>query len=240
LAALSDHAATVFEGVVAEVRSYWAGSPRTIVSDVTLTSVTYLKGGPATAIATASLTVPGGTIGSWQMRISGAPELKPGEKWLLFLLPSYQTFPTVGIWQGALRIQEDGAGVARMFTSSGTPIYGDAESPPGLVDAARSREQFPDGGVSARPTLRNGAIPNDGPPAMTHSDFLCRLRPVLNRSRVHPKDPWMARCVQEPFLKTSLQPASGGTTISRLGRAARIENREQKGKSPAADAEHKP
>ena len=92
---------------VASVQSYWAENPRRIETRVTLTNAEFLKGGDA-AQRTLSFTVPGGTVDTWQARVSGAPEFNEGERWALCLLPAWRSFPTAGIHQGGFRLMNDG------------------------------------------------------------------------------------------------------------------------------------
>lgn len=128
VATMADHAGQVITGDVVALRSYWIDEPRRIETEVTFAGVTYLKGAPADADGTFTLRVPGGTIGDLQMRIEGAPRFAAGETWLLFLLPTYKTFPVVGIDQGAYRVVHDADGVDRVHRG-GLP---DGEPQPAL------------------------------------------------------------------------------------------------------------
>ena len=136
---MADHAALVFVGRVGSVESRWADGPRRIESDVEFEQVECLKGSLPPGRETFSLLVPGGAVGTTQMRICCAPTFRVGEKWLLFVLPNYRTFPVVGLWQGALRIETDRDGIERVFTASSDPVTGtdDGEFP--LSIGRRSR-----------------------------------------------------------------------------------------------------
>ena len=121
---LADHAGQVIVGQVTSVRSYWTEAPRRIESEITFQHVEYLKGTLPTSGSTFSLIVPGGTVGKMTMRIAGAPTYAAGEEWILFLLPEYKTFPVVGVWQGAFRIEADAAGERRVCDVSRRPVSG--------------------------------------------------------------------------------------------------------------------
>ena len=47
--------------------------------------------------------------------MASAPAFAAGEKWILFLLPTYKTFPVVGLSHGAFRVPTDTDGVERVF-----------------------------------------------------------------------------------------------------------------------------
>jgi hypothetical protein len=115
VATMADHAGQVITGDVASLRSYWVDQPRRIETEITFSGVGYLKGAPADADGSFILRVPGGAIGDLQMRIEGAPQFAVGESWVLFLLPTYRTFPVVGIAQGAYRVVRAADGVHRVY-----------------------------------------------------------------------------------------------------------------------------
>ena len=162
---LADHAGQVFWGQVTEVRSYWTDEPRRIESQVTFTSVTYLKGALAGADDRFTLTVPGGKIGRLEMRIEGAPRFAVDESWILFVLPTYKTFPVVGLSQGALRIAAGPDGVERVYRA-GHPVVGLDEE--GFVQVA---------GIEAQAALAAEALP--------YERFVEQLAPILAASRDH-------------------------------------------------------
>ncbi|MFQ5496104.1 MAG: hypothetical protein ACE5EX_12070, partial [Phycisphaerae bacterium] len=115
LATIADHAGQVILADITVVRSAWADNPRRIETTITLSPVEYLKGAPGTASAsTFTLIVPGGTVGDTQMRITGAPDFRVGDRWMLCLLPTYKTHPVVGVSRGAFKIVSDDRGVQRV------------------------------------------------------------------------------------------------------------------------------
>jgi hypothetical protein len=107
---LADYAGQVIEGEVESIRSYWIDQPRRIESEITFTNVQYHKGALDEADGTFTLRVPGGRIGDWQMRLCCAPQFEVGQRWMLMLLPTYKTYPVVGLYQGAFEIRADGHG----------------------------------------------------------------------------------------------------------------------------------
>lgn len=183
---MADHAGAVIMGEVASVRSYWADSPRRIESEITFREVAYLKGEPARNDRAFSLVVPGGTVGTMQMRICCAPAFEEGQRWVLFLLPTYKTFPVVGLYRGALRVRPDESGIDRVYDAAGLAVTGlDAEgfiaSPIAhatsqnvhLVDASNIRVMA-EGDIDKRPTQ-----------AVRYVDFVKTLKPLLDASRQH-------------------------------------------------------
>ncbi|MBC8308948.1 MAG: hypothetical protein ISR75_06895 [Phycisphaerales bacterium] len=113
---IADHSGQILKGEITAIDSYWTEEfgPRTIETKVTLEHVSYFKGQRSRS-TNFEFTVPGGTVGEMTMRIAGAPEFKLGEEWILFLLPEWKSFPTVGLYQGAYQLVEgivkDGNGV---------------------------------------------------------------------------------------------------------------------------------
>jgi len=182
--ALANYAGQVILGRVTSVRSYWAESPRRIETEVAFAEVEYLKGWLPDAGLTFTLIVPGGTVDGYTLRLAEAPTLAPGEKWLLFLLPEYKTYPVVGIAQGAFRIDADPAGVERVGDAVRRTIAG--VDPQGLIQTLQ-----PTRNVTAAPVRANhlrikttaGGAPNT--PSMTLADFRAYLQPILERSRDH-------------------------------------------------------
>ncbi len=181
LAGLSDHAGQVFSGTVKAVRSYWADDPRRIESVVTFEQVEYLKGVMKTSLSTCNFVIPGGTVGQTKMRIGGAPTFEIGERWILFVLPRYRTFPVVGVHRGAFRIIPDASGTLRVFSASQQPITtidsgGRIQTVGCRVDAVDDHPRAcPDGA----PEVSEASV------AMTLRNFLARVQPTLERSRDH-------------------------------------------------------
>ncbi|MDP7071222.1 MAG: hypothetical protein QF561_07750 [Phycisphaerales bacterium] len=107
LSQVADFSGQIVIGEVGSVESYWADEPRRIESRITLRNTEFLKGGQP-GQRTLSFTVPGGSVGTWQARVAGAPEFRVGERWALCLLPAWKSFPTAGVHQGAFRLTSEG------------------------------------------------------------------------------------------------------------------------------------
>ncbi len=185
LATLADHAGQVLLGEVVAVRSYWADNPRRIETEVRLTGVEYLKGALPDSRPEFTLIVPGGTVGTVTARIGCAPEFALGDRWLLFLLPEYRVFPTVGVGQGAFRIRSDPDGTPRVFTADGDAVVtiDDNDFPhTARICGGTSAETRLVARRGLRVRVRTSANP---PPALTLDDFRARLAPVLAASRDH-------------------------------------------------------
>lgn len=189
---LADHSGQVIVGTVTAVRSYWADSPRRIESEIAFEETEYLKGTLPDSRSTFTLVVPGGTVGQTSMQLAGTPTFAVGEKWVLFLLPSYKTFPVVGLSQGAFRVQAGGDGVERVFASSGSPVVG--IDPTLMVTTAgsdyESASEHLIEAVSAR-LISEGRSQyrcETGLPAgqaMSYQQFLARVQPILDGSHDH-------------------------------------------------------
>jgi len=211
VARLADHAALVVDGVVESVQSFWSYDPREIVSEVRFTSVEYWKGSPSPTAGAASLTltVPGGTIGTMTFRIAGAPTFALGQRWVLFVLQEYRTFPVVGLWEGAFRVERDALGIDRVHTSGGQTVIG--------IDA----------GGYIRATAADGAVANAhqncagaegvrliSPPVtatretpLSLAEFKALLTPTLAASLIHPGTA-AGRRIANQLTATSLIRAS--------------------------------
>ena len=181
---MADRAGQIVAGKIAAVRSYWADHPRRIETEVTLDQLTYLKGGPTKTPSTFTLVVPGGTVGETEMRICCAPVFRPGEKWVLFVPPSYKTFPVVGLFRGAFRVKTDPTGIERVYSSAAQPVLG--MDPDGFVRMAGGHIDPHDRlitAVNAEIRLRPSPLLN--PPAISYGDFLALIQPILDASRDH-------------------------------------------------------
>ncbi len=121
---LADLAGQVIAADVAAVQSYWHQARGRIETRVTLANVEYWKGEHPGATNAFTLVVPGGTLGKRQMRVCCAPHFEPGQRRVLFLLPEYKTFPTVGLGQGAFLVRQDAAGVDRVYVDGGFAVTG--------------------------------------------------------------------------------------------------------------------
>ena len=226
LSSLADHAALVYVGRVASVESRWADGPRRIESEVAFEQVECLKGSLPPGRANFSLIVPGGTVGTTQMRICCAPTFRVGEKWLLFVLPSYRTFPVVGLWQGALRIEADRDGIERVLAASSDPVMGidDSQFPLSIgrrVQNAHRHLVESHGADLAVPIARK-----DPARAISLSEFLETLRPILSRSRAHPLQGPIGRFVPAQQtavpLKVAPQARAHSRSPERAGRSTEV------------------
>lgn len=182
---LADHAGQVLIGDVTSTRSYWANNPRRIETEVIFRNVEYIKGKLQNAGTDFTLIVPGGTVGDTRMRICCAPEFKAGERRLLFLLPRYKTFPTVGVAQGAFRIEKDETGVDRVYQHGQILVVGVDEK--GFVKLATER-RITDASshlVDSHRTQLKQQQAAETPKAISCSDFLNHIRPILDNSRDH-------------------------------------------------------
>jgi len=236
---LAGHAGQVIVGDVASVRSYWADAPRRIETLVVFENVAYLKGRLADSSETFSLVVPGGVVGEMQMRLCCAPVFRPGERRVLFLLPSYKTFPTVGLGQGAFRIVTDADGVDRIY-QHGVAVTGfDAE---GLVRLASGVRPSAHDHVIAgdRVRLATPVPTRASAQAMRHEDFVAHLRPILAVSRDHKlTEPAGKRVLVElrPVpLKTSPAARYGGGRRTSETRENEVNRRCAKRQTSAATA----
>jgi len=240
---LSDYAGQVVAGNVTAVRSYWADEPRRIESEVTIENVRYLKGTLPDSKATFTLIVPGGKVDDWQMQIGCAPTFAVGQRWVLFLLPSYKTFPVVGLHQGAFRIESDSEGTARVYDASGGAVVNlgkdgffqvvnrstDESSAPAAQDKGRNTTAAKDGMTTEtvqHPTPRANLLSTDnvrvqfvGPPlpsaqAMSYDDFVALIRPHLERSKVHRLTSPAGRPVLSPYVAVPMKRAPSPTAAS--------------------------
>jgi hypothetical protein len=198
---LADYSGQVIVGTVSSVESHWRENPRRIESEVNFDAVTVLKGGQtlqggqnskgtqALPNETFTLTVPGGTVGEFQMRVCCAPEFRPGDKWVLMLLPTYKTYPVVGIYRGALRVIADKDGVERVHDAAGRSVTGIDAQGHFVLDGETLRNVAQhlagERGVHLRPSdVRETA----SKAAMGFQEFVDALTPVLAASRQHVLD----------------------------------------------------
>jgi hypothetical protein len=182
---LADHAGQVVVGRIAAIRSYWAEDPRRIESEVTLEQVEYLKGGLPANRSTLTFTVPGGAIDGFEMRLGCAPAFAIGEKWLLFLLPTYKTFPVVGISSGALRVVADHQGVERLSDSHGAAVRGLDER--GFITFAQTAAPLPVAHLHDATDARVSFDAARAEPveAMRLAEFVNLIGPILAQSTDH-------------------------------------------------------
>jgi hypothetical protein len=184
---MADYAGQALVGEVASVRSYWAEDPRRIESEVIFRNTEYLKGALPDSSATFALVVPGGTVGDTHVQVCCTPTFSPGEKWVLLLLPTYQTYPVVGLYQGAFSIRRDAEGTERVYY-----MRHDVLEPVRAVDAEGFVQVVQGPAVAAHDRLVSSDrlhLRPDSPgagqsaPAMSYDELLARLRPALAASR---------------------------------------------------------
>ena len=216
---IADHSGQVIEGVVQSVRSYWADNPRRIESEVVFTQVEYLKGALADSTDTFSLTVPGGTVGDMRMQVCCAPEFRVGDKWILCLLPSYKTFPVVGLYQGAFLVSPDADGIERIaYKRHGVaePIVG-VDSDGFLQVAHRHQGKVGPHVIEAHNVRVNNGDADvtdaETQPALSRDDFVALLRPVLAASRDHQLAAPAGRRVLVEYRPVPLRMSSMQRTI---------------------------
>ena len=228
---LSDLAGQVIVGNVAAVNSYWASDPIRIETEVIFDDVSFLKGELPDAPPGFALVVPGGTVGDFTMRIAGAPTFRVGEKRLLFLLPTYKTFPAVGVDQGAFSIRPDQSGVDRVYQSSGLPVAGFDSN--GFVRTAKisptRRHNLPRAipGESIRPRPIAEAQPAPQPTtALSLDEFIQQISPALDASRDHQLSEPAGRRIPVQYIPVPLKSSPGqrartnATTVDRARAAA--------------------
>lgn len=243
---MADFAGQVILGDVSSLRSYWAENPRRIETEVVFSHVQYLKGRHATAGESFTLIVPGGTVGERTMRICCAPAFKTGERRLLFLLPTYKTFPTVGLDQGAFEIRRDADGVERVYQERGMKVIGlDVETfvrhGGGAVGDVHRHLREANGAVvrSAATSAESSA------PAISLDEFLRLVQPILDASTDQEMTEPAGRRVLVEYRATTLKSAPGTSTAptsSSKRIAAPPPPRRGEGKTierPAADVDAK-
>ncbi len=217
---LADHAGQVIVGTISSQQSYWTTHPRRIETQVVLSDVEFLKGPPAVAASDFQLILPGGRVGTTQMRIAGAPDLKTGERWLLFLLPAYKTYPTVGIAHGAFKIETDGD-VPRVYSATSGPVVsvdtkGFVQTGSADVHAVGEHLLGEHGARALSPTVTGASQA-----AVSYAEFLDRLSPVLAASRDHQLTRPAGQPVRVQYTAAPLIRAATDTTVVQRSRTQR-------------------
>lgn len=180
---MADYAGQVIVGEVVSVRSYWAEDPKRIESEVLLAGVSYLKGALPGSDESFTLTVPGGQVGEMEMHLCCAPQFRTGERWMLFLLPSYKTFPVVGLYQGAFRIERSPDGIERVYDAAGGSVLGvDSE---GMVLSTRVAKASPHEHVMESASVRLAPLATAPTDSLSFEAFCSQVQPVLDKSEVH-------------------------------------------------------
>jgi hypothetical protein len=149
--------------------------------------VEYLKGRLADSSSSSfKLIVPGGNVGEWGMRISDAPTFAEGEKCILFILPTYRTFPVVGLSQGCFRVQAGADGVERVYNAEREPVKGLGND--GFVQVAARpvgdvrQYLVAENNVRVKPPAEQ-AVPREE--AMSLADFRAMIQPIVAASKSH-------------------------------------------------------
>jgi hypothetical protein len=120
---LVSRAQVIFQGVVTDVRSQWAGegAQHTIVSFVTFKVEDALKGNPGNTYTVRML---GGTVDNRTIEVTDGPKFKVGDRDVLFVENNGSQFiPLVGIMHGRFRIERELAGEREIVkTNEGEPL----------------------------------------------------------------------------------------------------------------------
>ncbi len=185
---MADAAGQIIDGVVDSVQCQWSPDGSTITTRVRFRSVVYLKGELATSADTFEIVVPGGHVGDARLRLTGAPHFEVGGRWLLFIRPTYNVYPVVGIFHGAFRIKRGPDDVAKVYDVGGGAILGIDTR--GYVRSTATAPQpargdgFILGGQSA--SIR-GVLPVSPVVAasLSYDQFLDQIRPIIAASRDH-------------------------------------------------------
>ena len=122
---LVERSELVLVGTVSELRSEYSTPDQTgIHTYVTLSDLTVVKG--ALAQTHYTLRTPGGRVGDRLDVYPGLPQLRPGERYVLFVRGNFRDFfPVVGINQGVYQVLNDGAGRQVVLPATG----GEGHSP---------------------------------------------------------------------------------------------------------------
>ena len=213
---LADHSGEVIVGTVSSVESRWRENPRRIESEVTFGAVTFLKGNRAHLNDKFTLTVPGGTVGEFQMRVCCAPGFRTGDKWVLMLLPTYRTYPVVGIYRGALRVIQDDDGVERIHNAAGRSVTGIDMEGHFVLDgqAQRNVAQHLVGERGAH-LKSSGERETASQEAMRLGEFIDALTPALAASRQHAMDKPAGSPVRADLRPVPLKLSPMGRTADR-------------------------
>lgn len=204
MAEMADHAAEVWTVRVDGSRSFWADEPRRIETEVTLVIDEALKGQRGRG-ERFTLIVPGGRVGEWEMRLCCAPNFEVGKAYVMFVLPEYRTYPTVGMSRGVFELVTDGAGVQRVLSVDGDAVIEIGVD--GLPVLARGRN-------AAAPRASLGVRVVDVPAhqvverAITYEAFKAALAPVLVKSRAHAPNGPLAQRVQADYGAVAMVAAN--------------------------------
>ncbi len=211
---LSHYAGQVVRADITAVESYFAENPKRIETRLTLSRVEYWKGGYDGAPDSFDLIAPGGRVGDMHMRICCAPEFKAGQQWVLFLLPQYKTFPTVGLGQGGFLIKADETSATYVYQEGFAGITG-------ITDAGEFQYAF----YEKRPAHPHAALDgltvraaqsNFDRKLLTLAEFKTALQPILEHSHDYQMTQPAGECVPVVYQPTNFKQTKGaaitGTT----------------------------
>jgi|GEM_PF-1702882 len=207
---LSHHAGQVIRADIATVESYFADNPKRIETRLSLTNIDYWKGGYDGAPESFELVVPGGRVGKSQMRICCAPDFKPGQQWVLFLLPQYKTFPTVGLGQGSFLIKADETGVQHVYQEGFAGITGISDAGDfqyAIYDQRPAHAHAALDGLTVR-----AAQPTPHKKLMTLAEFRKALQPILDGSHDYRMTKPAGERIPVIYHPTSLKQTKGNAT----------------------------
>jgi len=242
---LARHAGQVIRADITVVESYFADNPKRIETRLTLSKIEYWKGGYDGAPDSFELVVPGGRVGAMQMRICCAPNFKVGQQWVLFLLPQYKTFPTVGLGQGSFLIKADETGTQNVYQEGFAGItsvsdVGDLQYAIYDQRPAHPHAAFNGLTVRAAQTTADNKL-------MTLAEFKLALQPILDRSHDYQMTQPAGKRIPVIYHPTSLKQtkdsATNGTTRGTTQGDAALPNVQAKKRAidnnakPAANSE---
>jgi len=126
-------------GRVTDARAEWVDNRRRIDTVVTVQAGTYLKGGPGDTV---TFRVPGGEIGVYRNVMVGAPEFKPGDEAVFFLVARGPEVPHIfGLSQGLFRVRLEGRSARRIVVPPA--LMAKSDSPEVVTRGAADRQSRP-------------------------------------------------------------------------------------------------
>lgn len=113
---LVEQADTIVIATVGALRTGWGSDGQTIFTYASLQELEIIKGEVPAAVF--DLPMPGGVLGDQAQFYPGMPQLRSGERYILFMRGYQREFvPLVGIQQGLYRVLRDGSGQVRVVRS---------------------------------------------------------------------------------------------------------------------------
>jgi hypothetical protein len=221
---LTAESAHTVSATVSEVRSYWSPDHTTIETEVTLTQVSRLTPEGMAPAPDIRFTIVGGTVGDTTLRICCVPEMRAGERWVMFLQSEYRQSPVLGMERGMFRIQTID-GVDRLAAPDGGPVLS-IEQATGRIEVAAPVATGP-GAAEAAPTPRStrggitavrsaqrteAALAEPAPLAVTVDEFLAEVRRRIPADRAADPGPIAPRRIRPAMLPVrpkSVQEVSG-------------------------------